>query len=56
MKQSGTISDGPYAGQQYYGVQRSPFMGWVEVQMTDENGKTANREVREENLEKEAAA
>lgn len=53
MKLVGIVSGGPYAGQKYYIVRPSGFPRWVEVNLGDENGRRANREVPEKFLESE---
>lgn len=53
MKLVGIISRGSYSGQRYWTVRRSAFPRWFVVCLTDENGRKAYREVREEFLEVE---
>lgn len=53
MKSIGTISGSAYAGQKYWVVWRSKFPRWYMVQLVDENGHAANREVMEKFLEEE---
>ena len=53
MKPVGVISGGPYSGQKYWTVRRSSFPRWFVVCLTDENGRKAYREVREQFLESE---
>lgn len=53
MKRRGIIQRGAYEGQRYVLLKPSVWPRWIVVELTDECGDKAQREVREECLEYE---